>query len=148
MTAPNEAAKQAAIRALANSVQLGVPARPEMWGLVRIAVSTAAASFGVDLDRSTDLLFAADELCNLCAAGAGPFTTLQVVVRFDASQIAVSCGADELADVVGGDPGPFGVLERFGAPELSRRILGTLVDDFEISPVQEASRRGWFVLRG
>src|SRR5579871_2249306 len=75
-------------------VELRVPAQPEMWGLIRMAVTTVAALMDMSLERVEDLRIAVNEICTLCAAGSGPDSSLRIVVRYDDHAIGVTCVAE------------------------------------------------------
>lgn len=128
-----------------NCIELRLPSRPAMWGLLRMAVSTVASSLEANVDRIEDLRIAVAELCTLCATGSGPETVLDFVIRFDSEMIAVSCTASDLSPEDGVTIGDY--PDGFAPGEISRKILEALVDDFEVLDVDRTTRQGWFVAR-
>jgi hypothetical protein len=131
--------------AVVGCVEVSATPRPEMWGLFRMAVSTVASILDMSVDKIEDLRIAVDELCTLCARGSDSDSKLQLVIRFDASVLEVSCTASELA----GDPPaePSDLPEGFTATDLSERILEALVDDYGLDSAQPGMRHGWFLSR-
>lgn len=127
-----------------NCVEVCVPARPEMWGLPRMAVSTVASLQGFDIEYIEDLRISVDELCTLCAAGSGVHTTLRVVVRCDDDLVVVSCRATGLASDGEDAPDP-DLPPGFTPSELSHRILEALVDEYNVSVAENGARQGWFL---
>jgi hypothetical protein len=126
-------------------VEVRLPARSDMWGLVRMAVSTVASVMNASIDRIEDLRIAVAELCTLCAAGASDQTTLSFLVRFDSEMIGVSCTAVALSGSDDNHAPEF--PDGFTPGEISRKILEALVDDFAVSETEQGSREGWFVAR-
>ncbi|MGH9169400.1 MAG: ATP-binding protein [Acidimicrobiales bacterium] len=129
----------------ASCVEVRVPARPEMWGLMRMAVSTVASGLAMSVEKIEDLRIAVDELCTLCAIGAGAETELRLVIRVEAGAIEASCTATGLAGSPAAEPSD--LPDGFTPAELSERILEALVDDFGLSPTTGATRQGWFLSR-
>ncbi|HEV8064909.1 MAG TPA: hypothetical protein VGP46_08765 [Acidimicrobiales bacterium] len=126
-------------------VEVHAPARPEMWGLFRMAVSTVASVLDMSVDKVEDLRIAVDELSTLCAAGAGADSDMHLVIRFDGSVLEVACTASGLATDPPSEESdlPPGFTPR----ELSERILEALVDEYGLEPARNDRRHGWFLSR-
>ncbi len=118
----------------ADQVELLLPVRAELWVLARMSASAIASRLDFGFDAVEDLRLAIDELCNSCAAGAGPESRLRLEYRWDGDTIHVAC---EVAPIEPGTPVAADTLA------LSARILDALVDDHGIDPVDARSRRGW-----
>jgi len=129
-------------RAGNSSLDVSVPATPEMWGLCRMAVSTVASKLEFDCEQVEDLRIAVDELCTLCAAGSGPSTRLKMAVQWDDAEVTVTCVASDLDGA--GDDDDTELAPGLTPKDLSLRILEALSDEYDVTAIDERTRRGWF----
>jgi serine/threonine-protein kinase RsbW len=125
-----------------NSATLEFSADPELWTIARLVVSTLASRLDFEIDALDDLRLATDELCTLCASGATVEDRLQLTFGWGADYVEVACevylpGARSEDAESAGESG-------WSTLELSRRILRALVDDFDIAPIEDETRRGRF----
>ena len=72
-------------------IELSIPARPELWSLVRMAVGSVAAAIGFDFETIADLRLALDELCNACAVGATSSSVLSLICHWNEAGLYVDC---------------------------------------------------------
>ena len=124
-------------------IELSIPARPELWSLVRMAVGSVAAAIGFDFETIADLRLALDELCNACAEGATSSSVLSLICHWNEAGLYVDCsvsfiGRAHTPRTEDGDLPP-GLSQR----ELSDSILAALVDAYGIAGIEHGSRRGW-----
>jgi hypothetical protein len=126
-----------------DSATLEFAADPELWTIARLVVSTLASRLDFEIDALDDLRLATDELCTLCASGATVDDRVQLTFGWGLDYVEVACEVhllgerDQVTDEFSGEGG-------WSTLELSRRILGALVDDFDIAPIEGAARRGRF----
>lgn len=123
-------------------VTLSLPARPELWTLLRMAVSSVASSIGYDPEVIADLRLALDELCNLCAVGATPMSVMHLTCHWSDVGLYVQCSVFPV------DSGPLLTEDEelpvgLNQQELSETILSVLVDAYGVSDVDHRSRQGW-----
>lgn len=121
-------------------VRLVLPVRAELWVLARMSASALAARLDFGVDAVEDLRLAIDELCNSCATGANPSSSLTLDYTWDDDSVHVACAVEP----VDGSATP---ASEHLPLELSRRILAALVDAHEIGPVEDDRRRGWLIKR-
>jgi serine/threonine-protein kinase RsbW len=118
---------------MSDTVELSIPARPELLSLARLAVAAVAARAGFDFEEIEDLRLALDELCapliGSCEpveAGTGsadppadPSPRLTLVLTWDDESIEVRCQRS----------GPASDTMDAFEQDLSDRILDALVDE-------------------
>lgn len=102
-------------------VRLELPASPDYFRLARIMVAGVASRGGFTLDALEDLRLAIDELC-FALVGGGREGTLTLTLRLVPQGVEVD-GSGRFVDV-----SPARTLS-----PLSEMILGTVVDDFEVT---------------
>jgi hypothetical protein len=120
-------------------ILLVVPARAEMWSVVRMTASALASRLDFSFEDIEDLRLAVTELCGTCATGAGPSTTCEC--RFDLSDDGLKMHC-RVSPVVVVDP----VDEEhrlMSTLELSQQILQATVDSYVIEPVEDGMRAGY-----
>ena len=105
-------------------VRLVVPATPEFLRLARVTATGLASRLGFTYDDVEDLRLAIDELCFALIGSKGKdgTVTLRYAMPDDALEI------EGVGSFAGGSPGN-------GAPvlsDLSKQILGALVDEYEV----------------
>ena len=122
-----------------DQVLLVVPARPEMWAVVRMTASAIASRLEFPFEGVEDLRLAVTELCSSCAVGAD--TGARCDIRFEVSN-------DRLEMYI--DVAPVSQLEAPPAQdqtmsmlELSEQILLATVDQHEINPIIGGARHGY-----
>jgi len=122
-------------------MELSLPARAELWSIVRMAVASVAASIGFDFDTISDLRLALDELCNSCALGASDASVMRLTCYWSQEGILVDCSVSNLVSTQAlqeDEELPPGMRQN----ELSKSILAALVDAYGISELHD-SRRAW-----
>ena len=123
----------------AHGVELTLPADPELFSLARLTVSTVAARLDFTIEDIEDLRLAVDELCTICAKGAGAGSRLRLCLASDARTLRVECSVNGVTEI----PGERGeLLAGMTADELSLRILSELVDAYTLSPLSDGIREG------
>jgi hypothetical protein len=122
-----------------DQVKLVVPARPEMWSIVRMTASVLAARLELTFEDVEDLRLAVTELCSSCAVGAGADATCEA--RFEIFGDRFELHLD--ISPVEASPAPSGEQGRLSMLELSEQILLATVDDHAIEPVQDGLRHAY-----
>jgi hypothetical protein len=122
-----------------DQVTLVVPARPEMWSIVRMTASVLAARLELTFEEVEDLRLAVTELCSSCAVGAALEATCEA--RFEISgdrfELHLDISPVEATLPRTGDEGRLSMLE------LSEQILRATVDDHAIDQVQDGMRHAY-----
>jgi hypothetical protein len=122
-----------------DQVTLSVPARPEMWSIVRMTASVLAARLELTFEEVEDLRLAVTELCSSCAVGATLDATCEA--RFEISSDRFELHLD--ISPVEESPSPTDEEGHFSMLELSEQILRATVDDHAIDPVQQGLRHAY-----
>lgn len=102
-------------------VRLVVPAAPEYLRLVRLTAAGLASRMGFTFDEVEDLRIAVDELCFLLV-GNGDAVDRTMELRYSAGPDSITI--EGVTPLAGPAPEP---------NELSRQILGALVDEHEVN---------------
>jgi hypothetical protein len=124
-----------------DQVMLVVPARPEMWSIVRMTASVLAARLELTFEEVEDLRLAVTELCSSCAIGAASNATCEV--RFEISSDRFELHLD-ISPVEEASPSPTGEQgQHLSMLELSEQILLATVDNHAIDPVQDGLRHAY-----
>ena len=145
----------------ASTIELRLPARPEVLQLVRLSATFVAAQADLEFEEIADLMLAIDELCaSVIGPAPAPRPVLVVEYQWNRESIEVSCrlaeGAFGRTGRAGAADGPVmsGPTEADGPAEtspalgrdarewasfLSRQILGALVDEH----VLDTGVSGW-----
>jgi len=122
-----------------DQVTLVVPARPEMWSIVRMTASVLASRLELTFEDVEDLRLAVTELCSSCAVGALPDATCEA--RFEISgdrfELDLEISPVEATPLPTGEQGHLSMLE------LSEQILRATVDEHTIDPVQDGLRHAY-----
>jgi hypothetical protein len=105
-------------------VRLVVPATPEFLRLARVTATGLASRLGFSYDDVEDLRLAIDELCFALIGSKGKEGTVSLRYAMPEGALEIE-GAARFAGSAPGDPAP--VLS-----ELSKQILGALVDDYDV----------------
>jgi hypothetical protein len=122
-----------------DEVVLVVPARPEMWSIVRMTASVLASRIELSFEDVEDLRLAVTELCSSCAVGATAEATCEA--RFE-----ISSDRFELhLEVTPVDASPASATEQgsLSMLELADQILQATVDSHAIDPVQDGLRHAY-----
>ena len=106
-------------------VRLVIPAEPGFLRLARLTAAAVASRMGFTFDEVEDLRIAVDELCYFLLGGKGPAgsITLTCAIRVDALEVTGEGSWPE--------GGGTGSVTAASLPELSRRILESVVDEYE-----------------
>ena len=107
-----------------DEVRLLIPAEPGFLRLARLTAAAVASRMGFTFDEVEDLRIAVDELCYFLLSGRATDGTIT---------LTCSIGGDTLAVAGKGDWTKSGGTLPTGSelPELSRRILEAVVDQFD-----------------
>jgi hypothetical protein len=108
-----------------DEVRLVIPAEPGFLRLARLTAAAVASRMGFTFDEVEDLRIAVDELCYFLLGsrtGGGP-GTITLVCRIGPDGLVVSG--------TGGWPANGGEGTPPSLPELSRRILDSVVDEYD-----------------
>jgi serine/threonine-protein kinase RsbW len=106
-------------------INLEFPATPDFLRLARLASADAGSRAGFDVEEIDDLRIAVSELCHLVSPTDGDAGTVSLTFTL----------LDDGVEVDGHGPGtPEGDLE------LSRRIIGAVVDDHELDDGPDGGR--------
>ena len=124
-------------------IELSIPARPELWSVVRMAVGSVAAAIGFDFETIADLRLALDELCNACAVGATSSSVLSLICHWDEAGLYVSCSVSFVGSGHNSPTEDDDLPPGLSQHELSDSILAALVDAYGIAGMEHGSRRGW-----
>ncbi|MGY6501527.1 MAG: ATP-binding protein [Acidimicrobiales bacterium] len=106
-------------------VTLSFPASTDRVRLARVVVATLADEAGLDYDAVEDLRIAVDELCFLLLEAGTPNGSLTLTATRASGHLQVegSCRFDDQPTEPGDDP----------SFTLTRQILGTVVDDYDLA---------------
>jgi serine/threonine-protein kinase RsbW len=119
---------------------LVVPARPEMWSIVRMTASVLATRLELTFEEVEDLRLAVTELCSSCAIGAASNATCEA--RFEISsdrfELHLDISPVEASSAPTGEQG-----QSMSMLELSEQILRATVDNHTIDPVQDGLRHAY-----
>jgi serine/threonine-protein kinase RsbW len=121
-----------------DQVVLVVPARPEMWSIVRMTASVLAARLDLSFEDVEDLRLAVTELCSSCAVGASPEATCEA--RFEISDDRFELHL-EVTPVKASSPAKS--ESGMSMLELAEQILRATVDNHSIDPVQDDLRHAY-----
>jgi hypothetical protein len=121
-----------------DQVVLVVPARAEMWSIVRMTASVLASRIELSFEDVEDLRLAVTELCSSCAVDAAPEATCEA--RFEISSDRFELHLDISPVLAAAEPVEPGVLSML---ELSDQILGATVDRHAIDPVENGLRHAY-----
>ena len=108
-----------------DEVRLLIPAEPGFLRLARLTAAAVASRMGFTFDEVEDLRIAVDELCYFLLAGRSAAGTITLVCGISADGLLVT-GTGEWTD-----PPPAGAAPAAELPELSRRILESVVDEYD-----------------
>src|SRR4051794_13305423 len=107
-----------------DQVRLLIPAEPGFLRLARLTAAAVASRMGFTFDEVEDLRIAVDELCYFLLGGRGPTGTITITCSISDSDLSVT-GMGRWRGTTVGPPAASEL------PELSRRILESVVDDYE-----------------
>jgi hypothetical protein len=117
---------------------LVLPARPEMWVILRTTARAIALQMNLPFDELEDLRIGIGELCASCAFGAQTDAVCECAFAWNEDTFEMTCVVSPVAYRAS--------LENAGAEEsaqleLSQQILSAVVDHFEISRVNDSMCR-------
>jgi serine/threonine-protein kinase RsbW len=115
-----------------------VPARPEMWSIVRLTTSALATRLDYQLEDVEDLRIAITELCMSIAVGAAADATCECQFDISPDRFEVVCRVFPVRDQDPSNAGEFN-----SALDLSKQILGATVEQYNIDPVEDGVRSGY-----
>ncbi len=107
----------------ADEVKLVVPAQPEFLRLARVTAAGLAGRIGFSFDEVEDLRLAIDELCFGLTGPTGRHGTVELRYVIDGGELVVE-GEGRFADDIA----------IVGLSEMSKVILGALVDEHRLGP--------------
>jgi hypothetical protein len=122
-----------------DQVKLVVPARPEMWSIVRMTASVLASRLELSFEDIEDLRLAVTELCSSCAVDAAPEATCEARFEISSDRFELHLDVSPVADspAVATEQGALSMLE------LSDQILRATVDSHAVDPVQDGLRHAY-----
>jgi hypothetical protein len=107
-----------------DEVRLVIPAEPGFLRLARLTAAAVASRMGFTFDEVEDLRIAVDELCYFLLGGHGTAGAITLVCTIRVEGLTV--------EGTGSWPGDGGTgAPALQLPELSRRILESVVDEYE-----------------
>ena len=109
-----------------DEVRLLIPAEPGFLRLARLTAAAVASRMGFTFDEVEDLRIAVDELCYFLLGGRGPTGTITLTCTISGDGLAVRGNGDWSGD----GTSPPGAPPAADLPELSRRILESVVDEY------------------
>jgi hypothetical protein len=107
-----------------DEVRLVIPAEPGFLRLARLTAAAVASRMGFTFDEVEDLRIAVDELCYFLLGGRAGLGAITLVCRIGDDGLDVT-GAGSWTNGAGSSATPTQL------PELSRRILESVVDEYE-----------------
>lgn len=123
-------------------VFLVVPARPDMWSVVRIMASTLAARLEFSFDHIEDLRLAVTEICRSCALDADVNADCECRFILSADSLELHCRVAPIR-LAFSQPEPH-LLSKL---ELAGQILQATVDEHRIEPVSNGGVRTGFLCK-
>ena len=127
-----------------DQVILVVPARPEMWSIVRMTASVLAALLELSFEEVEDLRLAVTELCSSCAVDAAPDATCEARFEISPDRFELHLEISPVAE----SPSPTGEHGILSMLELSEQILLATADNHVIDPVQDGLRHAYLCKNG
>jgi len=119
-------------------ILLVVPARPEMWAIVRMTASAIASRLDYSFEEVEDLRLAVTELCSSCAVGAEPGAKCELRFEVSPDRLEMTLEVGPVVDIA-----PEVTQDHVMTMlELSEQILLATVDSHEIEPIDNGIRRG------
>src|SRR3954470_8006981 len=109
-----------------DEVRLLIPAEPGFLRLARLTAAAVASRMGFTFDEVEDLRIAVDELCYFLLDGNGTAGTITITCSIHDAGLEVQG--------VGAWPGSDPSADGGELPELSRRILDAVVDEYDCRP--------------
>ena len=114
-------------------VRLVIPAEPGFLRLARLTAAAVASRMGFTFDEVEDLRIAVDELCYFLLGGKGPSGSITLTCSIRSEGLEVTGEGEWPPEAVGG-------VGQAALPELSRRILDSVVDEYECNGSAAAPR--------
>jgi hypothetical protein len=122
-----------------DQVLLVVPARPEMWSIVRMTASVLAARLDLSFDGIEDLRLAVTELCSSCAVDTEVGATCDVRFEVSTDRFEMYLEVAPVRDSAPQESEP----RVMSMLELSEQILRATVDSHTIDAVEDGVRRAY-----
>jgi len=117
-------------------VTVVLPARPEMWSVLRLVASALGAQLDFSLDDIEDLRLAINELCTACASGATVDSELTCTLMWGDGGLEVVCCVAGVSEPK--DDSTASLLE------LSAQILAAVTTDYQLDPISGDTCQGMF----
>jgi serine/threonine-protein kinase RsbW len=120
-------------------ILLVVPARPEMWAIVRVTASAIATRLDFSFEDVEDLRLAVTEMCGSCANGADIDSSCEC--RFDISEerFEMHCQVSPVGEIEPKED----EYRLMSTLELSQQILEATVDRYTIDSIENGMRHGY-----
>lgn len=122
-----------------DQVTLAVPARPEMWAVVRMTASAIASRLDFTFEGIEDLRLGVTELCSSCAVEADPDARCEIRFEISNDGIEMYLEVGPVSEAAMPPPPDSGM----SLLELSEQILLATVDSHTISLIENGMRRGF-----
>ena len=118
---------------------LVVPARPEMWSVVRMTASAIANRLDFSFEEVEDLRLAVTELCGSCAIGAEIDAACECQFDISDDTFKMHCKVSRVSE----DPSDERGHRHMSTIELSQQLLEATVDNYVIDTVEKGMRHGY-----
>jgi hypothetical protein len=118
---------------------LVIPARAEMWAIVRTTARAIALQMDLPFEDLEDLRLGIAELCTLCSFGAEPDATCECAFTWNEELFEMTC---VVSPITLGMSLQNASAEEKAKLELSQQILSAVVDHFDISRIHDGECRG------
>jgi hypothetical protein len=122
-----------------DQVVLVVPARPEMWSIVRMTASVLASRIELSFEDVEDLRLAVTELCSSCAVDATAEATCEARFEISSDRFELHLAVSPVDDT----PALASAQGSLSMLELSDQILRATVDSHAIDPVRDGLRHAY-----
>lgn len=119
-------------------ILLIVPARPEMWAVVRMTASAIATRLDFSFEDIEDLRLAVTELCGSCSVGAVGDAKCECRFEISDEDFEMHCEVFPVEDVEHHE----NEYKLMSTLELSQQILEATVDRYTIDPIENGVRHG------
>ena len=124
---------------LHDQILLVVPARPEMWAVVRMTASAIATRLDFSFEDIEDLRLAVTELCGSCSVGVLGDAKCECRFEISDDKFVMHCDVSPVEDVEP-DEDEYRMMSTL---ELSQQILEATVDRYTIDPIENGTRHGF-----
>jgi serine/threonine-protein kinase RsbW len=122
-----------------DQILLVVPARPEMWAVVRMTASAIASRLDFSFEGIEDLRLAVTELCSSCSVDAEPSAKCEIRFEVSTDRLEMNIEVAPVTEDIAQPTQDRGMTML----ELSEQILLATVDSHAIEPIESGVRHGY-----